>query len=203
MASQTETGKGVIIMSCVSISTLDNLRPDIEYLEDWDGVNMVMSKYQIKYTSPDICFELNIMSIDTDGLSIPQELRNRIERFGKMLAAGLPHDVIYGGELFPRNLGDWIFLEIYEYKQLRDRERNPDVADPRLWGWTLRNAAWLAVRCFGGFVWDKHTFDSVAAVRKCTTVVISEVSDKYRKVIQEHEKTMTDKGYPPCIVFNN
>lgn len=78
-------------MSCVSISQLDYLKPDAEFLEDWDGMNMLMSKYHIKYTSPDICFDMRIEMMDTDGLSIPQQLRDRIERFGKQLCAELPH----------------------------------------------------------------------------------------------------------------
>lgn len=190
-------------MSCVSISKLNSLKPDIEFLEDWDGVNMLMSEYHIRYTSPDLCFEMHIFMMDTDGLSIPQQLRDRIERFGKQLCAGIPHDIWYAGELLPRNIADWLFLEIYEYKQLRDRELNPDVADSRLWAWILRNGAWSAVRMFGGNVWNQHTFDSVSAIRKETSIVITEISDKYRKVIEDHEKSMVAKGYPPCITFNN
>ncbi len=188
-------------MAVVSETTLKSITIDSDCLENWDGVEYVFCGLKGTYTSDTLTYSVELKRMDSDGLSIPRELRDRIERLGRRLVAGLHHDLLYAGEIFPRKLADWVFLEILEYKDLNDRTKNPHVAPSRLWGWVLRNGAWLAVKAGGGFVWKKHKKEQVIAFRKLVKIKIKEADPKVRCQIKEQEAAMVKSSYPAVIVW--
>ena len=189
-------------MAAVSETTLDKITIPVDYLEDWSGVNYLFHGIKGRYTGDNLVYRVDTQIMSSDGLSVPRELRDRIERMGRRLVAGLHHDLLYAGEIFPRPLCDWIFLELLEYKDLNDRIKNPGVAPSRLWGWIVRNGAWLGVKAGGGFVWRKHKKKEVINFRKAVKVTILEADPKIRCRIKEHESEMRHKGFPSVITWS-
>jgi len=87
-----------------------------------------------------------------DGASIPRFFWRLVgaPRNGKYLPAALLHDALYAAELFPRAKCDAAFLEFMA-----------QLGVP----WWRRNTMWLAVRWFGGAVWQQHTAKSISEAR--------------------------------------
>lgn len=189
-------------MSASVQTSLEKITFPVEYLEDWSGREYLFHKMKGVYTSDDLIFRVELDHMLSDGLSVPQQFRDRIERMGRRLVAGLHHDTLYAGEIFPRKLADWIFLEILDYKDSVDRRKNPDVAPSRLWGWIVRNGAWLGVRAGGGAVWRRHKKNEVIAFRKCLKITVLEAAPKLRTRIKLHELKMKEKGYPGVITWS-
>ena len=177
-------------------TTYQNMQYSSDDLEHWDG-----EEYWIDDFSSHIEFENGLIYdffIDkmlTDGLSVPRAFRDHIERYGWYLPAGLEHDGLYAGEIFPRYLCDWIFLEKMEYKDLS----RPSWLSRRS-GAILRNAAWLAVKAGGGFVWGGHEKKKVNTFRKLVWLKIKNCPDeKLLEKIKIHENIMIKNGYEPVI----
>ena len=100
--------------------------------------------------------------LKTDGTSIP---RWAWRAFGHpfslpVLAYALPHDGDYSAELVPRDEGDDRFLE--------------GMAQDKHVCWVKRNGIWTAVRAGGGFVWNRHTPESISEARKYCRIVGAE-----------------------------
>ena len=99
----------------------------------------------------------------TDGVSVPELLWtvSGISPFSMPeLCWALPHDIAYSAELFTR-----------------------EICDDYLFEWAImagtgrikRNMAYRAVKRFGGFVWKKHTKESVENARKvCQLINVGE-----------------------------
>ena len=97
---------------------------------------------------------------ETDLASIPQALWNIYPPFDpEYRAAAILHDGLYASELLPRNECDWLLLEAMQ-------------AQGNSW-WT-RNVFYSTVRCFGGFVWDKHTDATRAEACKFVSIIPAE-----------------------------
>jgi hypothetical protein len=94
----------------------------------------------------------------TDGASIPRVfwITTGFPVDPDLLPAALAHDCLYGGEMVPRKQADDIFHELL---------RTNGVGRYRAW------KCWLAVRLFGGAVWARHTFESIAFTRAYASFV--------------------------------
>lgn len=121
--------------------------------KDWGGINWTTGTvWNCHVCTYEHEFHLTVQpGFQTDGGSIPRFLQDRVSPLGKYLLAFLVHDVLYAGEFCDRATADWIFLELLEYLGA---------------SWIVRNACYLAVRAGGGFVWKKHTPESVADARR-------------------------------------
>lgn len=88
-----------------------------------------------------------------DGASIPRAFWWLIGSpfTGKYRKAALLHDALYAAELYEREVCDNKFDEVMEKDGVN---------------WFKRNTMWLAVRAGGGFVWSKHTKESINKARK-------------------------------------
>ena len=177
-------------------TTYENMKYPGDDLEHWNGEEYLIEDFSshIEFENG-LIYDFYIDKMLTDGLSVPQAFRDHIERYGWYLPAGLEHDGLYAGEVFPRNMSDWIFLEKMEYK---------DLSRQSWWsrrsGAFLRNSAWLAVKAGGGFVWGKHNKVAVNAFRKLIWVKITECpKEKILNKIMQHENKMIADGYNPVI----
>lgn len=176
-------------------TTYENMRYPGEDLEHWNGEEYLVEDFSshIEFENG-LIYDFYIDKMLTDGLSVPSAFQDRIERYGWYLLGGLEHDGLYAGEIFPRSLCDWIFLGKMEYK---------DMSRPSWWsrrrGAVLRNAAWLAVKTCGGFVWAKHEKKKVCTFRNLVWVKITACPEKLLSKIREHENHMIDNGYPEAI----
>ena len=102
-------------------TTYESMKYPSEDLEHWDGKEHIVDGFRSRIEFENgLIYEFYIDEMLTDGLSVPQAFRDHIERYGWYLLAGLEHDGLYAGEIFPRSLSDWVFLEKMEYK---DRSR--------------------------------------------------------------------------------
>lgn len=92
--------------------------------------------------------------IISDGASIPR-IFWRIPGFapyeGDTLPAAFAHDCLYASELVDRKTADDIIYELL-------RENGV--------GYLRASMYWRAVRGFGGFVWRRHTAESIATARE-------------------------------------
>lgn len=88
----------------------------------------------------------------SDGASIPRFLWSAVgPRYERAtFPAAFVHDALYAAELLPRRECDDIF-----YHHLRSRVT-----------WAKAYTYWLAVRMFGGYVWDAHDPMEVARARE-------------------------------------
>ena len=87
-----------------------------------------------------------------DGASIPRVfwLTTGTPMDPHYQASGLVHDALYAAELLPRQVTD----DIFYFCLRRDGV-----------GWYTARKMWLGVRIGGGFVWSRHTPDSIAHAR--------------------------------------
>jgi hypothetical protein len=92
-----------------------------------------------------------------DGASIPRFFWRVIGSpfVGRYRSAALLHDALYSAEIYSRRKCDHLFLVAMA---------NDGVV------WWRRNAMWAAVRIGGGFVWRKHTAQSVAEARELVII---------------------------------
>ncbi|MDD5699124.1 MAG: hypothetical protein PHH77_10955 [Victivallaceae bacterium] len=177
-------------------TTYENMRYPGDDLEHWNGEEYLVEDFNshIEFENG-LVYDFFIDKMLTDGLSVPSAFQDRIERYGWYLLGGLEHDGLYAGEIFPRSLCDWIFLEKMEYKDLS----RPTWLSRRT-GAVLRNAAWLAVKAGGGFVWSGHEKEKVCAFRELAWLKINECPDeKLLERVLKHENQMIENGYPPVI----
>ena len=122
-------------------------------VRDWDEVShILLNDWKIYYNGKDMEFRLTLRAgFITDGGSVPKFYWNRVAPWGLNVPAFLTHDGIYSGELMPRDVADWVLLEIME-----------SCGET----WIKRNTAWSTVKTFGSTVWDKHTGKSIDEARK-------------------------------------
>ena len=131
-------------------------------IEHWNGKEYLYEGYKshVECTNG-LEYKFYIDDMNSDGLSIPDIVQGKIERFGWYLGGGLDHDGLYAGEIFPRWLDDYIFREKNQYK---------DTFRPTWWGRRrgaiLRNGSYYAVKLCGGFVWLKHSIKKVKKFRE-------------------------------------
>ncbi len=178
-------------------TTYANMRYPSEDLEHWKGEEYIIDKFNSHQEFENgLVYDFYIDSMLTDGLSVPPAFRNHIERYGWYLSAGLEHDGLYAGEIFPRNLCDWIFLDKMQYMDLN----RPSWLSRRS-GAILRNSAWLAVKGGGGFVWDKHIKEQVISFRKLVWLKITSCPDeKVLKKIMDFENKKIKEGFGKVII---
>ena len=92
-----------------------------------------------------------------DGASIPRLFWSLIGSpfTGTHTRAAFIHDALYAAQSYDRKICDWIFLQVLQEHGC---------------SWIKRNILWLAVRIFGGFVWKKHTEESISKAKKLVAV---------------------------------
>ena len=127
----------------------------------WDGIMWELAEdWTIEFKNKRVHLILTIRKgFRTDGGSIPKLFQNIISPLGVYLVAFLVHDALYATEYLPRSEADWILLEILQELGAT---------------WWRRNEVWSAVRIGGGFVWEDHTPETIAAARQM-------VSGSYQK----------------------
>jgi hypothetical protein len=128
---------------------LPALRPPIRPDQEWTLVE--------DWYSPELIGGIGVhikAGFCTDGASIPRAAWRIVGHPFQvpLLGPALCHDAIYDAELVAtHHEADWLFLEWMEMAGI---------------GWCKRNTVWSAVRTCGGFLWDRHTPDSVKAARE-------------------------------------
>lgn len=135
-------------------ATIPSIAPKTENWKNWDGkLWVVTSPMYVSILYKDKYYNLCINpGFDTDGGSIPRVFwRVAGHPLGEWLLAYLVHDALYSAEYVERSLADDIFLELLV-----------ELGAP----WTIRNAAWAAVRVGGASVWRAHTPEQIANDRK-------------------------------------
>lgn len=92
----------------------------------------------------------------TDFASVPRIFWNVIApTHGQHTRAAFIHDALYSARALSRTECDWMFLQIMQDCGV---------------SWIKRNTMYSAVRTCGGFVWMKHTPESIAEARKIITL---------------------------------
>jgi len=87
---------------------------------------------------------------ECDGGSLPRAVWWLESPIGQGASAFFMHDILYQSEAAPRVQCDMMMLEGLKVLQF---------------GWTRRSIIYHQVRLWGGFVWSKHTRESIAAAR--------------------------------------
>jgi hypothetical protein len=101
----------------------------------------------------------DVVGFWTDGVSVPQLMWSfiGITPFSMPeFAWALPHDLLYASELMPREECDEM---LYVWSEAVGNS------------WLKRASVYRAVRNFGGFVWSKHTKESIEAARQVVQLV--------------------------------
>lgn len=167
-------------------------------LEHWNGKEYLYEGYKSHVLCTNgLEYKFYLDDMNSDGLSVYGPPQSKIERFGWYLAGGLGHDGLFAGEIFPQWLCDYIFREKNQYK---DTFRKSWWSRRR--GSFLRNAAYYAVRTFGGSVWSKHDPEKVRRFREGIWIEIIACSKKLFDEIITHEGDQIEKGFGEVIRLN-
>lgn len=141
-----------------TFATVPDITPFAANWHEWDGKTWLLTeKMKVQFEYKSRFYELTIsQGFTTDGGTIPRMLwRVAGHPLGSYLLSYLVHDALYASEALPRGVCDGIFLNILV-----------ELKAP----WAIRNAAYLAVRAFGAFVWKTHTPKSIESARKLVSL---------------------------------
>ncbi len=175
-----------------------NMLPNAEWLEQWGGANWTVSGLYSRIEADCITFILRMSKeMISDGLSVPNEVEDRIKSTGKYLGMGLDHDANYKGRLFPRWFADLFFREHMSYA---DCHRH-DKFLKRCFSWFIRHVSYYLLRLFGWIAWNGYTFDQIAQFRAGIEIEIIACSAELMHKLLEHEQQMTKQGFPHVFKF--